>query len=309
MKSNNYILDEIELSEEKSSSSKNPSSKCPKHIVYDFTLNFINVELSSLTLTLPLIEPFNPVERLKSIPRTGKSVRLKESSFTTIKPRSIYDHVISMAHLADAFLELDKNKLIGECEYPNLGRLIAYHEINESLIGDIPAYTFLDGPSPKKENDIRIKNIPGDKRERIVNNFIWMFANNQQRASLEEMNRNLSQQNTPIMKYFRMLDRIDPIIAIWRYLYNYRDILQKEPESFVRAMNDFLSYPKTIAYKTDKYASDFPYLKDMLNVLMSPSAAIKYCKGTELKKLINSKTHARILKHLIEEVPLFVENE
>lgn len=306
MKDESYIIDQIRTSNSQTRPPKKQSANHPKQVIFNYTSKFLK-EIQSLTLTLPLIEPFNPVERLKEIPRTGKAVRLETMRFESIKPRSIYDHVISMAYLADSFLELDKNRLISESDYPNLGRLIAYHEINESLIGDIPAYTNLDGSSPKKENDVRIKNINHDKRERIVNDFLWMYANNQQRSSIEEMNKNLSKQNTPLMKYFRMLDRIDPVIAVWRYIYNYREKLQSDPSKFVYGMNDFFVYPKTTAYKTKQYAADFPYLKDILNTLMNPEAAIKYCKGARIDTLIGSKAKAKILKYLIEEVPLFVE--
>ena len=308
MENEKYVIDT--MGTKKTKPTKKRSSKhvdISKQIIYNNTLKFLD-EIKTLTLTLPLIEAFKPLERLKEIPRTGKAIRLENIKLSTIKPRSIYDHVISMAYLADCFLALDKNKLIKECDYPNLGRLIAYHEINESLIGDIPAYTDIDGHTTKDKNDIRIKNLHHDQREQIVNNFLWMYANNRQRSSIEEMNRNLSKQNTPLMKFFRMLDRIDPIIAIWRYLYKYRKELKTHSTEFVYGMNDFFVYPKTAAYKTNKYIAEFPYLIDILEVLMNPEAAIKYCEGTEIEILITSNTKAKIIKYLIEEVPLFVEN-
>ena len=305
MKNESYITDSIKTSNRQPKSEKKQISRTPKKIIVNHTSAFLQ-EIQPLTLTLPLIDPFSPVERLKKIPRTGKAIRLEKMSFESLQPRSIYDHVISMSYLADSFLELDKNEFLPESDYPHLGRLIAYHEINESLIGDIPAYTNIDGPSPKKENDQRIKNINQDKRERIVNNFLWMYANDQQRSSIEEMNKNLSQQNTPLMKYFKMLDRIDPVIAIWRYLYKYREVLQSNPREFVDGMNDFLVYPKASAYKNQKYSSDFPYLKDFLEVLLNPEAAIKYCKGTSIESLF--KKRAKVIKYLIEEIPLFIED-
>lgn len=308
MENESYVTDKMKIfKHQPAKNDPNKSIDISKQIIYDYTLKFLD-EIKSLTLTLPLVEPFKPLERLKEIQRTGKAIRLENMKLKSIKARSIYDHVISMAYLADCFLVLDKNKLIKECDYPNLGRIIAYHEISESLIGDIPAYTDIDGHTTKNKNDIRIKNLHHDQRERIVNNFLWMYANSRQRSSIEEMNRNLSKQNTPFMKYFRMLDRIDPIIAIWRYLYRYREELKTQSAKFIYGMNDFFVYPKTTAYKTNKYTVEFPYLKDILEVLMNPEAAIKYCKGTKIETLITSKTKAKIIKYLVEEVPLFVDN-
>lgn len=258
-----------------------------------------------MTITLPLIEPFVPIEKLKEIPRTGKAFRLKSMQFESIKPRSIYDHIISMAYLADSFLGMDKKPLIEACDYPNLGRLIAYHEVNESLIGDIPAYTDITGNSPKDKNNSRIKAINPDKREKIANEFLWMYANDQQRSSIKEINRNLSNQNTALMKYFRMLDRIDPIVAIWKYVHEYREILQANPGEFINGMNDFFVYPKTTAYQNAPHSIDFPYLQTILPILMNPQAVLKYCNGTPIYDLFKQKKKAQVLKNLIEEVPLF----
>ncbi len=294
-----YVIDPI------NNTSKKELYK-PKQDIYKYVQKFLE-EIKSLIITLPLIDPFNPVERLKLIPRTGKAIRIEAMDLNGIKARSIYDHIISMAYLGDSFLVLDKNKLIKECDYANLGRLIAYHEIGESLIGDIPAYTEIEGNSPKTKNYNRIKNILHDKRARIVNEFLWMYANDQQRASIDELNRNISHQNTPLMKYFKMLDRIDPVITIWRYLYHYRRELQIDPVTFVNGMNDFFVYPKTLDYKNEDHEEDFPYLKDIFEVLMNSEAAIKYCTGTKLETLIVSKLKAKLLKYLIEDVPLFIK--
>ena len=306
MKNKNYITDPIESLDSTTNKPPTPPSSLSLHnqSIYDYTIKFIE-EVQSLTVTLPLIEPFVPIEKLKEIPRTGKAIRLKSMQFESIKPRSIYDHIMSMAYLADSFLGMDKKPLIEAYDYPNLGRLIAYHEVNESLVGDIPAYTDITGDSLKDKNNSRIKAINPDKREKIVNEFLWMYANDQQRSSIKEMNRNLSNQNTALMKYFRMLDRIDPIVAIWKYIHKYREILQANPREFINGMNDFFVYPKTTAYQNTPHSIDFPYLQNILPVLMDPQAALKYCNGTPINDLFKQKKKAQILKNLIEEVPLF----
>ncbi len=280
----------------------NKSNTRSDHIL-KYTQKFIH-EVESLTLTFPCIDSFSPLQRLKNIPRTGKMIRLQSIAIPNILPRSVYDHVISMAHLADAFLSLEKHPIINECDYPQLGRLIAYHELNESLLGDIPAYTNLDGNSIKQVNDRKIKAISADKKEKAVNNLLWLYGNQQQRISFEELNKNLSQQKTPIMKYFKMLDRIDPIIAVWRYLFFYKIELQGNVEEFIEGMNDFFTYPKTLEYKNSS-KSDFPFLKSILEILMNPAAAKKYANGASLESFDLQKQYTKIIEYLIEDVSLF----
>ena len=194
--------------------------------------------------------------------------------------------------------------------YSNLGRIIAYHEINEVLLGDVPAYTnsnYLIGKVILNEG--KFKNIDKIKRELISNQFIWLFLNDKQRESINELNEGLRHGSSDLMKVFRMLDSIDPIICIWRYLFFYRSKFNGMQENFIESMRDFFVYPKVLKYKTDKKLKNrFPYVAEMLEVLTSIDNAKRYATENKLIKLTSNKI-LTLLTYLIEQVPLFVKSD
>ncbi len=297
----NYVIEEIPINVK--NSEKSDKKVAP---ILNETLYFIN-ELSGAEITFPNFS-INIIECLKKLTRTGKAVRLNGFESLGVKARTIYDHMLSVAYLADVLAGLDKE--IKPDMYSNLGRIIAYHEINEVLLGDVPAYTnsnYLIGKVILNEG--KFKNIDKIKRELISNQFIWLFLNDKQRESINELNEGLRHGSSDLMKVFRMLDSIDPIICIWRYLFFYRSKFNGMQENFIESMRDFFVYPKVLKYKTDKKLKNrFPYVAEMLEVLTSIDNAKRYATENKLNKLTSNKI-LTLLTYLIEQVPLFVKSD
>lgn len=295
-----YVIDEIPTPD-KIDTVKRDMKSGP---ILNATQYFIK-ELNDAEITFPNIS-INIIDSLKKLTRTGKAVRLNEFEPLGVKSRTIYDHMLSVAYLADAIAKLDKE--IRQDMYSNLGRIIAYHEVNEVLLGDVPAYTnsnYLKGEVILNEG--KFKNVDKIKRELISNQFIWLFLNDKQKESINELIDGLKHSSSDLMKVFRMLDRIDPIICIWRYLFYYRSEFNGTQEKFIECMRDFFVYPKLLKYKTDKKLKlRFPYVADMLEVLTSIDAAKRYATENKFNKLVPSRISS-LLTYLIEEVPLFVE--
>lgn len=211
--------------------------------IYDYTRDILD-DLRGESISLPQIRRIPIVESLARIPRSGKLVRL-ESFRPKAEIRSVYDHILSLAHLADCVLPHVMHS-VGPADLNDLAICIAYHELNEVVLGDIPAYTSL---SKNKRNQTRIyaeerlRSVPPSLREKIANQFVWMFLSDKHRNALDGMTNILSEKNNPVGTFFRMLDKIDPIVAVWRYLHYYRGKLGKSPREFNHKMKDFYENP------------------------------------------------------------------
>ncbi len=259
-------------------------------------------ELSSAKMKFPSLTEINIIESLKKLKRTGKAIRLKDYKELGIKTRSVYDHIISLARLADVLFELDNKHFVHEENITNLGRIITYHDINEILLGDIPNFTCIED---KLQN--RLHQIGSIEREKRANNFIWMFLNDQQRKSIETINFYLDNEQTHVMQFFTMLDKIDPIIAIWRYLYHYREILSPHCDKFIHSMDDFFANPKALKYRDNhEFTDKFPYTKILLECLCNPDHAKEYVKNNKIS--LDNEEYYNVFKYLIEQTPLFHED-
>lgn len=294
-----HVIEKIPITN-KINAENNDKKESP---ILNETLYFID-ELNGAEITFPNYS-INIIDCLKKLPRTGKAVRIKDFESLGIKARSIYDHMLSVAYLADALIEFDKG--IKPDMYSNLGRIIAYHEVNEVLLGDVPAYTnsnYFKGRVILNEG--KFKNIDKIKREIISNQFVWLFLNDKQKESIHELTEGLRHGSTDIMRIFRMLDSIDPIICVWRYLHYYRNQFNGKEEEFIERMRDFFVYPKVLNYKTNKkLKSRFPYVAEMLEVLTSINNAKQYAIENKINKSVSNKI-STLLTYLIEKVPLFI---
>ena len=220
-----------------------------------FTKDIID-DLADEIIPLPLNGKIKIVETLKRMPRSGKLVRLKTYE-PKIKIRSIYDHVLSVAYSADCLFPYI-NHGIKEQEMSELARCIAFHELNEVIIGDMPAYTNLS-ENKIRSTDLyawkRLKGIDKKKREYVANEFISMFLGERERKSLQKVNKYFQDENHPISSFMFILDKIDPIINIWRYLHLYRGKLDNNADNFLRRLKDFFDYPE-VKEHAEKYKRD-----------------------------------------------------
>ncbi len=225
-----------------------------------FTKDILD-DLSEEAITLPLNGKIKIVETLKRMPRSGKLVRLK-SYEPKLKIRSIYDHILSVAYSADCLFPHIQHE-IKTHEMSELARCIAFHELNEVILGDIPSYTNLS-QSKIRAADLyawkRLKDIEKEKRENVTREFISMFLGEREKKSLQKINQYYSDYDNPIYQLMIVLDKIDPIINIWRYIHHFRGQLDSEADGFLRRMKDFFDYPEVkeiaLKYKRDQKIYD-----------------------------------------------------
>lgn len=221
-------------------------TKLPKRSRYivETTFDFLS-DLSDISIEFPLNSPTPIIETLKKMPRSGKNIRL-HSFVPSLKIRTIYEHILSVAYSADCLLDVCDNNIEWK-DAAEISRIIAYHELNEIIIGDMPAYTPLSGPKRARAHLVSERKLYGiDKkvRETVTNEFISMFLDERGRLALNSVNSLMANPNASY-KFFTVLDKIDPIIAIWRYLYRYRKELTsaKASRAFLKFTKDFFENP------------------------------------------------------------------
>ena len=301
-------LNQLKLSLESKVKLKNISEK--SNSIYAYTREFLG-ELENEHIALPVHKRLPIIETLRKIPRSGKILRLR-SFKPSIKSRSIYDHIISVSQVADILLpRIDHG--IKKQEYIDLARCIAFHELNEVVLGDIPTYTPLLKVNSRNWSRIyaeqRIRSVEPDVRERIAHDFVWLFLNDRHRKSLETVNQILSDTNSRIRVIFKMLDKIDPIIATWRYLDFYRGKLGDSANNFTWKMKDFFENPDVKDFiRGNKLDSK---ILDLVINLQDRENACDYYKDSnkvfEEAKLF--ELPKEVIKEMIEGIPLFIDTK
>lgn len=251
--------------------------------VLAFTKDILD-DLSEEVIPLPLNGKIRIVETLKRMPRSGKLVRLKTYE-PKVRIRSIYDHILSVAYSADCLFPHITHG-VEPHEMSELARCIAFHELNEVILGDMPSYTNLS-QSKMRTADLyawkRLKDFDKRDRERVANDFIAMFLGERERKSLQKVNQYFSDYDSPISQFIGVLDKIDPIINVWRYLHQYRGQLDDGADAFLRRMKDFFDYPE-VKEVAKKYARDIK-LHELVLILQDRDLAKLYY--TNRKSLAN----------------------
>ena len=216
--------------------------------VFEHTLDILE-ELEDEHVSLPVHRRLSIIDTLKKIQRSGKRVRLKTFRYS-VRIRSVYDHMLSVAHVADCLLPHIEHG-IPAADMNALAMCIAYHELNEIVLGDIPTYTSL---SAAKRRDARIyaeerlRSVPSAEREEIANRLVWLFLSEKHRQSLDIVSAILKNPKDPVYIMFKALDKMDPIIATWRYLHEYRGKIGRTPKEFNKRMKDFFENPDPKAF-------------------------------------------------------------
>lgn len=279
------------------------------HNILEETRFFIE-ELSSLTVEVSKGNKINIIEQLKDTPREGKRIRLARLKDTIIKPRSVFDHMMSLAYLADIIGPLTKEKRWNDSE---MAKLIAYHEIAEAIIGDIASHTVgepvIKGPDRFKTSD----------REVIVNKFISLYADEKQQQSIGYLNnrikptdrikptRKTKSELKEQMDYFKAFDHLDCLVAVWRYLSFYRSsCTQEQLLEFIDVMSDFFTNERL---KEEDMYINISVFKTIISVLADKAGAKRYAKGSSIEQLFGGEDSLiNAMTYLIENVPLFFEN-
>jgi len=276
--------------------------------IFELTKEILN-ELKEEKVVLPTMGSIPIVITLKKIKRSGKLVRLgRFNNKPKIKIRNLYDHTLSVAHLADSLLPIVEMGIV-KGKYTELARIIAFHEFNEIILGDIPSYTNLNEKrrvSTANPAEQILRTIPPEEREGIANKVIWMFLNEKQKQSFDSVLSNLSQKQSNLTIFFNMIDKIDAIIAIWRYLHFYRGKIN-EISLFLKTVRDFFEYPAL-----EKYAQYNEVFLELISVLQNRDYARGYYENSDFfDSEIDGgldKVSPSLIKKIIEDCPLFMDN-
>ncbi len=206
--------------------------------VYEQSLTLAE-ELEDIEIELGSGKTLNMIWDLKTTPRTGNAVRIKKYNLG-IGVQSHFDHEIITAYYADLFMEIlglnFDNQLLSD--------LCVFHDMSETIVGDVPQFTSraLAGSlyrTPKEKlryeraaSVLLIEGLPEKYVERYKQVHNLMFSD-------ESSNSNL-------MKFFKMIDKFEPILSVWRYIYFNKELI--EIESFLYAMSDFFTNPNVRPY-------------------------------------------------------------
>ena len=241
-------------------------------------------DLNTESIILPFAGRIPLVTTLKRLPRSGKHLRigdLKLNSGAKLPSRSLYDHVLSVAHSADILFESIDHELSAN-DSTDVARCIAMHELNEILLGDVPTFTRLNDRRRHKtriEAEQILATVPPRERENISHRFIWMFLNPKHRETMECYFDISQNEKSKIFRYFKLMDKIDPIIGVWRYLHVFRNEMYGGSDLFISRMMDFFTNPDPRRRMRD-YNAD-PKLLDLLAFLQNPDNAKAYFKSSD----------------------------
>ena len=270
---------------------KTKTIKKVTHYVYDLLS-----DLDGVIIPLPHITNINIISSLKKIPRSGKKIRL-DTYEPKVEIRSIYDHLISVAHSADCLLP-ELGLQLSDTEAMDLSRCIVYHDICEIFLGDIHQYTPLTDPKRSKASILaeeRLKRFSPQERDSITNAFIKLFLEEREQLSMTRY-ESIIHKNNELSKLFIFLDKIDPLIGVWRYLFYYRGKLD-DGKKFISRLRDFFIYERPIKV-AQEYSND-PRVICMIERLRDRHDALNYYQGQGLQGMLFG-FHSSIITQLIE---------
>lgn len=252
--------------------------------IIDFITN-LSIEISNKKTII--------IETLKSIPRSGKSVRLEKFGINLPK-RSVYDHIVSLPPQAQFFLSLSKNDL----DPIILESMLIFHDLSEAVIGDSPSFT---------SQDLAMQTfMTEDKKaqeETKINLLLLKILPDHLKPLFSTYMEHHREKKSFLYRYFNMIDKTDPIIAVWRYIFLFRRKI--DIEIFLSAMKDFFLNPEPQHICLDNK------IRTLIGFLQDPSNARKYHSHHEnfFDTYFDAST-ASILRSLIEDREMhFVEKK
>ncbi len=255
------------------------------------------MDLENAIIPLPHLTTINIAKSLKKIPRSGKKIRL-DTFIPEVEMRSIYDHILSVAHSADYLLpEIGVD--LTDTEDIDISRCIVFHDVCEIFLGDIPQFTALNDAKRTKASILAAEKLGRfDQwyRDKATNQFIKLFLENKMISSINRYEE-IVEENGKLFKTFALLDKIDPIIGVWRYLHSYRGRLG-DGSNFVSRLRDFFIYERPV-----KIAQEFSgdeSLLSFVNTLRNRSEALHYYRTGELSSVEMFGINPEVLKSIIE---------
>lgn len=239
--------------------------------IYTLTLQ----HLRSLDAAILKDQPTSNLgERFRNLPRSGKLLRIQKYTLN-LPVQSVYDHILSVAEIADLLfptLSREKKQILA-------GYIFA-HDLTEILIGDIPAFTSSDHYKIEKtevNEELAIKRIT----ECLPQETGSIFQNTTSRI--------LSPKPYWAKTFLNTADKMEPILAIWRYIHLYR--AQINIDQFLEAMADFFNNP----------------LPTQISHLEAATAAIRFFQKPDKARAYYAKTLD--LSEAPELVPLLLQGQ
>ncbi|MBI5654272.1 HD domain-containing protein [Candidatus Uhrbacteria bacterium] len=190
--------------------------------------------LSQTEVRFSSIEAVPLLGKIQSLPRTGKAVRIDKYHLNVPK-QSLLDHIRTLSVLADVF----KSALNADVDSNLLAKMAAFHDLAEALTGDVPDFT---DKGLAADNHMTVEEKIS--QEKVANSLIAESLSGSLKDDFVSTLECLDDHNLYETKFFIMLDKVEPIISVWRYLNQFRG--QMDIEHFLEAMTDFFVNPKVI---------------------------------------------------------------
>jgi len=234
----------------------------------------------------------NIVKDLKQTPRSGKLVRIKKYDLK-LPCQSIYSHLLSMAYNGDIF-QACLDKKLTKAQFDFTCRAIAFHDLSESIIGDVPMFTDknLAGDHYKSDKQKAIE-------EKLANNLIANGLSSKIKNKFIRTIKVLEDKDRKKFEFFLFLDKSEPITAVWKYIYLYKKDININ--KFLVAMSDFFEEKNLMPYCFNEQTKKVAYF------LQSKENVFKYYNigfgiFNEFKE---GKISSQDLKKLIEGQKLY----
>lgn len=249
-------------------------------------------DASNIELEIVNFGKINVMNNLKKIQRTGEKIRLEKLNCEEIKVTTIYDHINSIARTADLII----SKNLVNCDDEKLASMIVYHDMCEALITDYPRHT--KNYKVSSDSIMNVYDVDKQIREEYATNFLWLFANREQKERFE-----LLKQENNEKKLLWLIDKIDPIINIWRYIYVYKKQLKKIKNEYIEVMDDFFTNP--VLTKIAEM-SEYRHFAEIIRFLKDSNNARIYLENEVFEKenSLNQKD-IEIIKTLVENTQMF----
>lgn len=218
------------------------------------------------------------IDELRLTPRSGKKCRIDDFNLH-LPVQSLADHIYQVALLADFWLDAYNI----EVDLNLLAETIASHDLAEVIIGDIPDYTCHSDDFKKFDGDLTCQ-------EQKANTLIKHCLAPKLRDKFERGINNIEATTTE-SEIFWISDKIEPIIAIWRYLNFYHERI--DFYNFSTAMTDFFDNPNVNKYALNQDCDRLiTFLKDKKNA--------EHYFNTGQIRFINPVFTAGQIKNLVE---------
>jgi 5'-deoxynucleotidase YfbR-like HD superfamily hydrolase len=141
---------------------------------------------------------------------------------------------------ADIFSKYTSQKI----DKYTVAKCIVFEELHETIVGDVPEFTSQElAKALYKTEEEKLK------REVWADGIIAEHLTGELKKEFGETIRLVHEEKDVNVRFFRQVDKTDPIIGIWRYIHLFRKTL--DIEKFLEAMTDFFTNPKVKTYCID----------------------------------------------------------